>query len=214
MLKYLLVSLCVLFLTCQPTMAKTVVDMDFARKIIIDSSSPQRNCESYDQYIATLYNLSKNELRQLKALIAEDLEAEHPKIIGPYPVDRRMAYGLLNRIDDLLGTLPYDLALEGRFLDYNGSGTVTYYYFKTDQGKIAEVFVGVSTIMPNYEYLENYDDHVRIFVKRGDKDNPAGYVLKIELLKPLHAEDLEPLHLKNSPDYLYLGPGDEAEVRP
>lgn len=200
MLKHLIISLCALFALCGAAGAATVIDAGFAKALVDQNANGGE--KGYNQVMAALDGLSADELTRLKALIAEDMGTETGKIVGAEPVERRIARGLLNKIDDRLGLLDYDLTLEGRFLDAIGVGTVTYYYFKTNEGKVAEVYVGVSTLMPHYGYQENYKDYVRIFVKR---DDPAGYVAKIELMEPPPAEVYESLHLKNGQDYLYLG---------
>ena len=211
MLKHLVIFFCALFAFCGAAIAETVIDAGFARTLVTSNGF----ANSKEDRSAVLDNLSNAELRQLKELIVADMEREAPKIIGQLPVDRRLTHGLLNAIDDRLGELEYDYVLDGRFLDYIGSGaSINYYYFKTIQGKAAEVYVSVSTLMPSPGYLENYDDYVRIFVKAGYPDNPAGYVVKIEMMKrPPSVEALEPLDLRGSPSYCKLMP-DTLETHP
>ena len=206
MLKHLIISFCALFVFCGAARSETVIDAGFA-KMIIDKHADGGE-KGYHHVMAMLDGLSKDELDRLKTLICEDVDAETGKIVSTVPVERRIAGRVLNAIDDRLGTLDYDLALEGRFLDFTGVGTVTYYYFRTDEGKITEVYVGASTLMPHYGYKENYEDHVRIFVKRS---KPAGYAAKIELTKARHSEIYESLHLKDCPDYLDLSLKDSEE---
>ena len=205
-LKHLIISFCALVALCGAAGAETVIDARFA-KTMIDKHADGGE-DGYNQVLSALDGLSKDELAHLKALIREDMDAETGKIVSTVPMERRIAGRVLNAIDDRLGTLDYDLALEGRFLDFTGVGTVTYYYFRTDEGKITEVYVGSSTLLPHYGYDENYEDHVRIFVKRSE---PAGYVAKIELTKARHSEIYESLHLKNCPDYLDLSLKDSEE---
>lgn len=177
------VLFCALFMLCTPALAKTTIDAGFAKMLV--EQNADRGEEGYNQVTAALAGLDNEELARLKALIAEDMATEAEKIVSAEPVERRLARGLLNNIDDRLGALDYDLTLEGKFLESTGAGTVSYYSFKTNEGKVAEVYVGVSTLMPHYGYQENCRDRVRIFVKRGD---PAGYVAKIELLEPSRPE--------------------------
>ena len=205
-LKHLIISFCALVALCGAAGAEAVIDAGFA-KTMIDKHADGGE-DGYNQVLSALDGLSKDELAHLKALIREDMDAETGKIVSTVPMERRIAGRVLNAIDDRLGTLDYDLALEGRFLDFTGVGMVTYYYFRTDDGKITVVYVGSSTLLPHYGYDENYEDHVRVFVKRSE---PAGYVAKIELTKARHSEIYESLHLKNCPDYLDLSLKDSEE---
>lgn len=212
-LKHFMLSLCALFALCGAAAAETVIDAEFAKAMIDRHADGDE--ESYTQVMATLDGLSKENLTRLKALIAEDMDTEAGKIVSPVPVERRIAHGLLNVIADRLGVLSYDYVLDGRFLDYAGSGaSITYYFFKTIQGKVAEVYTAVSTLKPHYGYSENYEDYVRIFVKAGDPGNPAGYVVKVQRLErqPLE-EELAPLHFRGGPDYLDLRP-EKMEKQP
>ena len=163
-----------------------VVDVEFAKKM----SGLYRNGgeEGYQLVLTSLDTLNRNELRELKKLIENDIYSSAGVIVNPpLAVEYRIIAGLLYRIDDRLGILDYNLVAEGRITREScPPSTVSWYFFKPTCGPEIEIHIG-SAIMPEEEYGDLLGQDIRIFVRVYRESGPNGKIArtvqKVELLK-------------------------------
>jgi hypothetical protein len=88
--------------------------------------------------------LDKNALQTLKRLINEDMEAGNGAIVNPLPIEQSLARGVLNAIDERLGSLAWDRVLEGRFIACEGRASgLNHYAFAVTEEKPAGFRAGI-----------------------------------------------------------------------
>ncbi len=169
--------------------SEVVVDVPYAVRLVDQYSNGGK--EGKALALEALSKLGDEDLRTLAELIRKDMKEETGQIVVNLRSERLIAEGLLNRIDDKLGSLKYDMVVEGKFKSYvmGGSG-VNYYEFIMTEGISLEVCDSVSTLKPFDGYSINYSDTVRLFIDvwKVDGDFTVNYISKIEQLPPPHSK--------------------------
>lgn len=138
----------------------------------------------------TLNSLEESSLRDLRKLIADDLEraesldpsTEQPgapnEVVPRYAFAKRLALWVVHYIDNRLGNLEYDMLVTGQFLRIaEGTGPVVFYDFKSDAGDAYSVAVDDSTL-----WLYRTPDGV-VQVGGGPLEHPSG-TFRLFLLRP------------------------------
>ncbi len=162
---------------------QSVVDKGFARHILQANSGGEGNaCQSVAD---SLSSRSRADLEKLREIIATGIQDKQSDLIGPLPIDSRFAGGLLNRIDDALGCLRYDMVLNGELTAYvSGGSGISYYNFTSETAGILEVYIGITTVMPYCGYLESLNEAIRVYIRTTVvRDLTFREVVKLELAR-------------------------------
>ncbi len=167
--------------TAQPAPKNITINKDFIRTFI--QAHAYTGKAGYDEAMAFIKSCNSAQLELLKSSIEEYKETRE-EIFIPL-LETNFIDTVAYTIDDRLGIFSYDKVIEGKFTCLkNMGGLFDYYILKTTSGKSVTVYRPYTFLRPYYEYLENYNDDVRLYVQK--KRDPDGfdywYVVKIELL--------------------------------